>query len=365
MSIRFRKDRNKWERSIVVEGKRKRLQFTTKSEALNYCLEERSEETTSTQGTISIEDAIHFYYDKVSKSKSKTSSKNECLYWNIMGPFLINNEKLKYLDQVRYSHMVAFQNFLSQPFTHEGKLRRWKPATVNRAFNSIKDFFVFYVRDGKIPASPCAHLKRIECEDHTRKPMSLEHFKAAIQKAPDWFKPAMLFIYLTASAPSSVARLKWDDVSFEDRQIIITRRKGKKSAFRKIPQPMTDAIYELLKALPVNHAYVFSNEHGKPLSADWCSDMGNRAIRAAGLPKETVLYCMRHSMASDLADANVNMDVIRQIMGHSNIRTTQRYSKPKTETLASAIRLVREPKMPPKCHQEGETVAHRWQAVKG
>jgi hypothetical protein len=41
------------------------------------------------------------------------------------------------------------------------------------------------------------------------------------------------------------------------------------------------------------------------------------------------------------------MEIVRQLMGHANIRTTQRYAKPKTESLANALTLVRGGK----CHQ--------------
>jgi site-specific recombinase XerD len=356
MSIRYRPDREKWELAIVVEGKRKRLLFDTKSEASSYCVDGRRGQTFSDTSSITIEDAIKIYSRDVSSAKTSTSRKNERLYFNLMYHFL-TGKKLEQLHEIKYGHMLALQNWLLTPKTLDEKSYKWSNATVNRAFNSIKDFFVFFVRDGKIPSSPCTHLAQLQCEDNSRRPMTFSDFKLAFEKAPHWFRPTMLFIRLTASAPSSVARLKWDDVNFEDREIVITRRKGAKGKWRRIHQPMTDELYELLKSQPLAHSHVFSNEHGEPLSADWCSDVGNRAIRAAGLAPDMVLYCIRHSLASDLTDANVSLEVVRQLMGHSNIRTTQGYAKPKTETLASALKLVRGKEMPPRCHQGKEAVA--------
>lgn len=348
MSIRFRTDRKKWERSLLVGGKRKRLLFDTKTEASN-CRPVESEIIELTDN-ITIEKAIKSYSDNVSVGKSKTSRKNERLYFNLMFHFL-SGRGLTHLQQVRYGHMLALQNWLLEPKCLDGRKYEWSPATVNRAFNSIKDFFVYWVRDEKLLSSPCAHLAQLEHEDHSRRPMALSEFALALKQADEWFKPTMLFIHLTASAPSTVARLKWSDVDYEQGLITLTRRKGAKGRWRRIAQPMTDALYEVLSSIAPRHEHVFSNESGEPLTAEWCSRSGNRAIRRAGL-KGVVLYSIRHALASELTDANVNLEVVRQLMGHSNIRTTQRYAKPRQETLANALKLVRGSDLPPNCHQE-------------
>lgn len=237
---------------------------------------------------------------------------------------------------------------------YKGKRMAWAPATVNRNFNSIKDFFVYWVRDGKLTASPCAHLAHLPHDDNSRRAMTAEEFKLALAAAPEWYKPAMLFGHLTGAAPSSMEVFKWADVNFEAKEVTLKRIKGKRTKFI---QPMTKALYLLLDEqrslypLCKQKDFVFRNESGGPLSADWCSDVGNRAIKKAGLTG-VVLYGMRHGLATDLTDANVNLEVIRRIMGHSNIRTTQRYAKPKTETLGAALRLVREQSVPPECHQD-------------
>lgn len=364
MSIRFRSDRKTWEVSYVDRnGKRKRPQFDTKTEALAFRPADETPmpiEEPSNADSIKIVSALKVYYANVSSTKSVCSHKGEDRVFNLMGAYLTQVKGLTYLHEVRYGHMLALQNWMQKPMVLEGKTYKWAPSTVNRAFNSIKDFFVYWVRDEKLLSSPCAHLKHLEHEDNSRKPMTLEQFKLAHAKADPWFKSAMLFVYLTAAAPSTVERLKWSDVDFDRGIVTLTRRKGAKGRWRRIEQPMTEALVELLATQARRHAFVFSCESGKPLSAEWCSRMGNRAIKAAGVPG--VLYCARHAMASDLTDANVNLEVIRQLMGHSNIRTTQRYAKPKSETLANALRLVRDEKVPPKCHQELEDVASGWQS---
>ncbi len=340
MSIRFRKDRNKWELSFVEDGKRKRRLFDKKTDALGVVCRDAIVDEKS----ITIEDAARTYFNGVSINKSRTSKKNERRYFLLMIHSLVDIQGLKFLNEVKYGHVLAMQGWLSRPQVIGEEKLDWSPATVNRCFNSVKDFFVHFVRNGDLTSSPCAHLEQLSAEEHARAAMTSEQFALAFEAAPAWFRPAMMFIHLTAAAPSSVERLKWADVNPDE--IVITRRKGSKGTWRRIPHPVSPELEALLSGQLRQHEHVFSCEDGSPLSAGWCSRVGNRAIRAAGL-KGVVLYSMRHSLASDLTTANVSIEIVRRLMGHSNIRTTQRYAKPETESLASALRLVRGGK----CHQ--------------
>lgn len=346
MSIRFRKDRQKYELSIFIEGKRKRLLFDTKREALDQQFSGNSGDEKS----ITIEHAIQTYFANVSSGKSSTSMKNERRYFNLMFHFLTVEKGLSALSQVRYGHMVALQTWLGVAREYDGKKMSWAPPTVNRAFNSIKDFFVYWVREGELLASPCEHLSHLQHEDRSRRPMTAQEFQLAFEAADAWFKPVMLFIHATGSAPSSVERLKWSDVDFGARKLVITRRKGAKGKWRRITHPLTHELEAILTAQTRHHEHVFSNEGNEPLTASWCSKVGNRAIKKAGL-EGVVLYCARHGLASDLTDANVNLEIVRELLGHANIRTTQRYAKASTDSLERALRLVRGSNLPPNCHQ--------------
>jgi site-specific recombinase XerD len=365
MSLRFRPDRKKWELSIKDGGKRKRLLFDTKREAADHlappvtdskpvCLE--------TQSSITLESAIASYFSARSSTKSRCSKAGERRTFNLKYHFLVSEKGLTYLDQVRYSHLVELQNWLGQPRVYKGKQMHWSPSTVNRAFNSIKDFYVYWVRNETLKSSPAVHVKSLSAPENARRPMTDEEYVRVHRASDDWFRPVVTFMYMSASASSSVARFRWEDVNFEAKEVTITRRKGKSAPWRRKTYPMLDdmakllADYRLSYPLAKQRDVVFRNEHGKALTAEWCSRVGMRAVRAAGL-SGVYFYGLRHALASDLTDANVSMEVIRQLMGHSNIRTTQRYAQPKSDTMIAALRLVRGQEMPPEMPPEIEDVA--------
>ena len=224
---------------------------------------------------------------------------------------------------------------------------------MNRAFNSIKDFFVHFVREGLIESSPCQHLKALSHEDKSRREMKAHEFELALEKSPLWFRPVFKFLYLTGGDPSSLSRLKWKDVDFTRGVLILRRKKG--AGWRDVRLPLNGELEKLMLSIHYTKkspdSAVFLNPHGKPLSPGWCSKVGNKAIKEAGL-EGVVLYSLRHGLASDLTDAGVSTAVVRDILGHANIRTTQRYAKAKLGTLENALKLVRGGLVAEICHQD-------------
>jgi integrase len=54
------------------------------------------------------------------------------------------------------------------------------------------------------------------------------------------------------------------------------------------------------------------------------------------------MYSLRHALASDLTNANVATEIVRQAMGHASIQTTQRYAnKGGLQAVANALTQVR------------------------
>lgn len=113
------------------------------------------------------------------------------------------------------------------------------------------------------------------------------------------------------------------------RSLCLTRPKTYSSR-RMVPMP--ESLWETLKAhyvmtqgKPNPHNMVWTDHNGNPINPrrDW--EAWKQALKKAGL-EHVALHAARHTTASLLLEAGVDMHIIQQILGHSVILTTRGYA---------------------------------------
>ena len=85
---------------------------------------------------------------------------------------------------------------------------------------------------------------------------------------------------------------------------------------------------------------MFCKENGKAFTGDYVSKKFKRACKAAGMDKAIHFHSLRHSFASNLAQKGVSLYVIKELLGHSSISTTEIYSHLNMDSLKEAIRIL-------------------------
>ena len=86
--------------------------------------------------------------------------------------------------------------------------------------------------------------------------------------------------------------------------------------------------------------YVIHKLPGVPYHKDYVTKQFKKVIRKLGMNDKIRLHSLRHSTASSLAQANVSLLVIKEILGHEDLATTQIYSHLQKENLATAVKIL-------------------------
>jgi integrase len=104
--------------------------------------------------------------------------------------------------------------------------------------------------------------------------------------------------------------------------------------------PMNKAVREMLERQPKASGYVFPS----PKTGGRLIDIKRKFDEARRVAKITDFrfHDLRHTAATRLADAGVNVIVIAEILGHSDIRTTKRYSHVMEEAKREAVEKLAE-----------------------
>ena len=144
-----------------------------------------------------------------------------------------------------------------------------------------------------------------------------------------------------------ILNLIWDCVDFSRRVIIIKNINGfvtKSKKERVIP--MNDRLldlflkkYQTSKMLSKND-YIFYRVIGVKLNEDYVSKQFKKAVRSACLNDEIHFHTLRHSFASNLIQKGASIYVVKELLGHESISTTQIYSHLQSENLSQAVSLL-------------------------
>ncbi len=97
-------------------------------------------------------------------------------------------------------------------------------------------------------------------------------------------------------------------------------------------------IYNLFK--DSSSSYVFCKGNGEKFTGDYFSKRFKRASIAAGMDKSIHFHSLRHSFASNLVQQGVSLYVIKELLGHSSVSTTEIYSHLNIESLKEAISVL-------------------------
>ncbi|HKK82267.1 MAG TPA: tyrosine-type recombinase/integrase [Prolixibacteraceae bacterium] len=139
-------------------------------------------------------------------------------------------------------------------------------------------------------------------------------------------KLALMIAYGTGMRVGEVVELKWNDVLMAEQKIHIKNGKGKKDRLVMLPASLIEMLKNY-KALYSTKDYVFDGQiAGIPYSKGSLQKVMRRALEECGLSKKGSVHSLRHSFATHLLDAGIDIRYVQQLLGHKDIRTTMIYS---------------------------------------
>jgi site-specific recombinase XerD len=138
---------------------------------------------------------------------------------------------------------------------------------------------------------------------------------------------------------SEVIALKVQDLNFEELTVHIKRAKGQKDRISVIPQSLVDSLKNLV-AGKITTDLVFESERGGKLTTRTVQKVFENALRISGIKKDATFHSLRHSFATHLLENGTDIRYVQELLGHQNIRTTQRYTQitnPKLKNIRSPL----------------------------
>jgi len=212
------------------------------------------------------------------------------------------------------------------------------PASVARKLAALRSCFRFLVRRGVIEANPAREARS------PQPPRRLVTF-LPIDEATQLVDGRALggnsrtrdvaileTLYATGLRVSELAGLDLDDLDRAERTVRVLG-KGRKERIVPYGSHAARALESWLGERGEAEGAVFTNARGGRLTVRSVHTIVRRSARAAGITRRVSPHTLRHTFATHLLDGGADLRAIQELLGHSRLSTTQRYTHVGAEQL--------------------------------
>jgi len=207
--------------------------------------------------------------------------------------------------------------------------RRLAAVTINGYLSALKELFDFLREDGQMHTQPVLRRRhRLPTPTTLPKPIA-EADLVAFFKVIDSVRDRLLFLLMLRCGlrVSEACSLTWNDVDQEASSLRINNGKGQVDRVVYIA-PDVEQTLQLWQARGTPSPYLFpSRRRSAPLGRGVVHWQMKKYLRLAGIQPNYSAHCLRHTFATQLLNAGVSLEVLKELMGHRSIQMTLRYTK--------------------------------------
>ena len=145
----------------------------------------------------------------------------------------------------------------------------------------------------------------------------------------------LMTVYGAGLRLNEACHLKVEDIHSERGQIRVVQGKGRKDRYTLLSPRLLQELRQYWKwCRPQPWLFAASLDSSQPMVDATAQRIFHRAVERAGLPDRGGIHSLRHSFATHLLEAGVEITVVQRLLGHSSLATTSNYLHVRQERLA-------------------------------
>lgn len=191
----------------------------------------------------------------------------------------------------------------------EDLLEAYAPATVNRSLGALKKALALAWEKGKTAQDYSSLVKRVPENNQRTTYLTMAEVKKLADCASENVRAAIWIALLTGCRRGEVCKIAEGDIGKKSIRILA----GNTKTLRYREVPIVPALRPWLKHLPLQ------------INFEGVKSGFRRAREKAGM-EHVNFHDLRHSCATIMLGLGVDLHVVREILGHTSIKTTERYA---------------------------------------
>jgi len=322
---KYLKDGN-WFIDYYAEGRRKREKIGPSKSLAETVLKKRKVEIAEgkfldikKEQKIKFEDFANEYLEL--HSKLKKSYDTDCKIVGLLNKFFGG----KYLYEITSLDVERFKSTRAKEVkkakSKDGKEQFISPATVNRALAVLKSMFNKAILWNKAESNPCKGVKLFKENNQRLRFLEKEEVGKLLDNCCEHLKPIVVVALNTGMRKSEILGLRWRDIDIKRGIIHLFDTKNGENRDVPMNEITQKTVISVLKH--PDSQYIFCNNEGQPYGDIKKSFL--TAIKKSGIVNFH-FHDLRHTFASQLVMSGVDLNTVRELLGHKSLEMTLRYS---------------------------------------
>lgn len=252
-------------------------------------------------------------------------SKNTLVsYRNDLNNFLefLNENRIEKLEQISKRTIQRFMIFLSE--------RNFTPKSIARKLSSLRSFYAFLLFNDLINYNPMETIlnpkipkKTVKFLDEDSLIYKLNELKSNEEIFQEWATIELL--YSTGLRVSELCNLKRKDIDFENNFIRIIGKGDKKRLI-----PLTENVLQIFTNLNIMQKkpeeFVLTTKNGGKLYPKYIERILKKYLSDISEDGKVYPHLIRHTFATHLLKGGADLNIIKELLGHSSLETTTIYT---------------------------------------
>ena len=274
--------------------------------------------------------------------ESKLSSNTISSYWLDLKSFfdyIANSYNIKKLSEIKSAHINTYIKSLDKYIDKQNHTVVKKSSSINRSISSIKSFYKYLISNEIIKENPAKSILSVKQSKKIPDILSVEE----INKILDSFdltkknnvrdKAVISLLYSSGLRVSELTSLQLTNLFLEE-DIIRIFGKGNKERIVPIGSIAKNDLLNYIENIRPYYTrktnskgILFLSNRGKELSRKTVWNIIKISSIRAEINKKVSPHTFRHSFASHLLEGGAGLRIVQELLGHSNISTTQIYTQ--------------------------------------
>ncbi len=216
------------------------------------------------------------------------------------------------------------------------------PATINIELRTLKAFLGLAVKWDLVPLNPFRQVRMMRVPHRAADFLTIEELHNLVANTRvGWLRDLVVFAASTGLRRGEAINLTWEDVDLP-RGVLRVRNTDafQTKSRRERLVPLNTAARRVLARIQKLSEFVFTDSKGKQLRPTGVSQQFRKAANSAGLSSGYHFHSLRHTFASWLVQAGVNLYEVKELLGHENITTTQVYAHLQPDMLHDTVNKI-------------------------